>query len=192
MAFLMGIVWRPTQEQVERTNINRFMKRHDIQGHDELLKRSVEDSQWFWSAALEDLGIEWYEPPEAVLDLGSGKPWARWFPGGKVNIAYNGLDRRAHGPDRDRVACIWESDDGHVRKTSYQDHYVEANRLANAMVAEGIREGDAVGIYMPMVPEVISVMFACWKVGAIAVPIFSGFAAKATATRLVDAEAKLL
>jgi acetyl-CoA synthetase len=186
------IVWRPSEDLVERANITRFMRKHGIADHDDLLKRSVEDNEWFWTAALEDLGIEWYRQPEKVLDVGGGKPWARWFVGGKINIAHNGLDRRVRGPDRNRVACIWESDDGHVRETSYWDHWVEANRLANAMVAEGIQAGDAVGIYMPMVPEVISAMFACWKVGAIAVPIFSGFAAKATATRMEDAGVKLL
>jgi acetyl-CoA synthetase len=177
---------------VEGANVTRFMRKHGIPDHDEFLRRSVEDNAWFWTAALEDLGIEWYRPPDEVLDLREGKPWARWFAGGKINIAHNGLDRRIQGPDRNRVACIWEGDDGTVRKTSYWDHWVEANRLADAMVAEGIRPGDAVGIYMPMVPEVISAMFACWKVGAIVVPIFSGFAAGATATRLEDAEAKLL
>ncbi|MEE9236525.1 MAG: AMP-binding protein [Thermoplasmata archaeon] len=188
---MSGIVWRPTEDLVAKANITRFMRKHDIRDHDELLRRSVEDNEWFWKAALDDLGIKWYRPPKTVLDLTSGKAWAKWFPGGKINIAYNGLDRRALA-DREKVACIWEGDDGQARRTTYWDHYVEANRLANAMVSEGIEAGDTIGIYMPMVPEVISIMFACWKVGAIAVPIFSGFAAKATATRLEDADAKLL
>ncbi len=185
-------MWRPTEEMIEAANITRFMRKHGIEDHDELLRRSVKDSEWFWEAALEDLGIEWYRRPGRILDVSEGKAWARWYPGGRINIAHNGLDRRAVGPSRNRTACIWEGDSGEIRKTSYKDHYEEANRLANALVAEGIREGDTVGIYMPMVPEVISVMFACWKAGAIAVPIFSGFAATATAMRLEDAGAKLL
>ncbi len=189
---MAGIVWRPTDELLRGANITRFMRRHGIEDHDDLLNRSVKNNQWFWKAAVEDLGIEWYEEPLGVLDASRGNPWALWFPGGKINIAHNGLDRRALGMDKDKVACIWEGDDRTVRKTTYRDHYLEANRLANAMVAEGIEPGDTVGIYMPMVPEVITAMFACWKVGALAVPIFSGFAAKATATRLEDAGAKLL
>ncbi len=185
-------MWRPTEEMIEAANITRFMRKHGIEDHDELLRRSVKDSEWFWEAALEDLGIEWYRRPGRILDVSEGKAWARWYPGGRINIAHSGLDRRAVGPSRNRTACIWEGDSGEIRKTSYKDHYEEANRLANALVAEGIREGDTVGIYMPMVPEVISVMFACWKAGAIAVPIFSGFAATATAMRLEDAGAKLL
>ncbi len=177
---------------MQGANITRFMAKHGLTTHEQLLRRSVEDNEWFWEAALEDLGIEWYKPPERVLDLSGGKPWARWFPGGQINLALNGLDRHAEGEARDRVACIWESDEGKARRTTYGHHFEEANRLANAMVSQGVEPGDSVGIYMPMVPEVISVLFACWKVGAIAVPIFSGFAGPATATRLVDAGAKIL
>ncbi|MFQ5918601.1 MAG: AMP-binding protein [Thermoplasmata archaeon] len=168
------------------------MAKHGLASHEELLSRSVQDNEWFWDAALEDLGIEWYTHPERVLDLRAGKPWARWFPGGKINLAHNGLDRHATGAAADRTACIWESDEGKSRRTTYRDHYLEANRLAHALVASGVESGDTVGVYMPMVPEVISLLFACWKVGALAVPIFSGFAAKATAARLVDAGTKLL
>ncbi len=189
---MSDIEWSPSKELIEKANISRFMRKHGIRSHDQLLRRSVEDSPWFWKSALEDLGIEWYKEPVGVLDTSHGKPWAQWFPGGKINIAHNGLDRRGPGAEGDKVACIWEADDGRVRKTTYRDHYVEANRLANGLIADGIGEGDTVGVYMPMVPEVISVMFACWKVGALAVPIFSGFAAKATATRLEDAGARLL
>ncbi len=189
---MKGIVWQPTDAFVQEANVTRFMAKHGIASHDELLSRSVEDNEWFWEAALEDLGIEWYTPPNRVLDLREGKPWARWFPGGKINLAHNGLDRHAKGPAAERIASIWESDDGAIRRTTYGDHYVEANRLAHALVASGVKSGDTVGMYMPMVPEVISILFACWKVGAVVVPIFSGFAAQATATRLVDAGAKLL
>ncbi|MCJ2531516.1 MAG: AMP-binding protein [Candidatus Thermoplasmatota archaeon] len=189
---MKGIVWQPTDSFVEEANITRFMAKHGLASHDELLRRSVEDNEWFWEAALEDLGVEWYKPPDRVLDMREGKPWARWFPGGKINLAHNGLDRHATGPARDRTACIWESDEGISRRTTYRDHYVEANRLAHALVSAEVEPGDTIGIYMPMVPEVISLLFACWKVGAIAVPIFSGFAAKATAIRLDDAGAKIL
>ncbi len=185
------LVWHPTEDLLRRSNIARFMEKHGIRDHDALLRRSTEDSEWFWPAALEDLGIVWYEPPEAVLDVSKGQPWARWFPGGKVNIARNGLDRWVE-TDADRPMCIWEGDDGAVRTTTYGQHFVEANKLAHAMRGEGLQVGDAVGVYMPMVPEVISVLFACWKLGVIAVPIFSGFAAPATATRLEDAGARLL
>ncbi|MFQ5553105.1 MAG: acetyl-coenzyme A synthetase N-terminal domain-containing protein, partial [Thermoplasmata archaeon] len=105
---LTGIVWRPDDAFVEEANITRFMAKHGLSTHDALLRRSVQDNEWFWEAALEDLGIAWYEPPDRVLDLSEGKPWARWFPGGKINLAHNGLDRHAEGDARDRVACIWE------------------------------------------------------------------------------------
>lgn len=189
---MADIMWKPSKDLVEAANVTRFMEKHNIQGHDQLLRRSREDPEWFWPAIVEDLGIEWFKEPEAVLDLSEGKPWARWFPGGRVNMAHNGLDRHARGPLREKVLCIWESDDGEVRRTTYGHHHEEANRLAHALGAAGVEPGDTVGLYMPMVPEVLSAIFACWKVGAIAVPIFSGFAAGATATRLRDAGAKVL
>ncbi len=189
---MSGIVWRPDAELLEHANITRFMRRHGIPDHDALLRRAVEDNAWFWEAALEDLGIEWYEPPARVVDVSRGPAWADWFPGGKINIAHNGLDRRALGEERDKPLCIWEGDDRTVRVTTYGDHFAEANRLANALVGEGLEPGDVVGLYMPMVPEVVSALFACWKAGLIAVPIFSGFAGQATATRLEDAGAVVL
>lgn len=186
------VVWRPSGDLMERANVIRFMETHGIPDHEELLRRSREDPEWFWPAALEDLGIAWYREPDEVLDLSRGKPWAKWFTGGRINAAHNGLDRHAEGARRHQVLALWEADDGTVRRTTYWHHYVEANRLAHALVGAGVESGDTVGVYMPMVPEVISILFACWKVGAIAVPIFSGFASHAAATRLEDAEARVL
>lgn len=186
------IVWEPPKELVEHANVTRFMRRHGIRDVEALLRRSARDPEWFWAAAVEDLGIEWFHAPDRVLDLAEGKPWARWFSGGTLNVARNGLDRHARGRLREKTLCIWESDAGQVRRTTYGHHHEEANRLAQALVDAGVAPGDAVGLYLPMVPEVLSVLFACWKVGAIAVPIFSGFGASATATRLADAGARVL
>ncbi len=189
---MKNIIWKPYGEYKTKSNIRRFMRKHKIKNYDELIQRSIGDTEWFWQAALEDLGVEWYEPYTKVLDDSGGFPWAKWFVGGKINIVHNCLDRHAQSWRRNKLAVIWEGDDGSVRTVSYWQLYNEVNRLANALKSLGIRKGDTVGIYMPMVPEIVTVLMGCLKVGAVAIPVFSGFGATALATRLADAEAKLL
>jgi len=189
---MKNIIWKPTGDYKTKSNITRFMQKHDIKDYDELIKRSTEDTEWFWDAALKDLGVEWYEPYTKVLDDSDGFAWAKWFVGGKMNIVHNCLDRHAKGPRRDKLAIIWEGDDGEVRNVSYGQLYEEVNRLANALKSLGIKKGDSIGIYMPMVPEIVTVLLGCLKIGAVAIPVFSGFGPAALASRLEDAEAKLL
>jgi acetyl-CoA synthetase len=187
-----NIIWKPYGEYKTKSNIRRFMRKHKIKTYEDLVRKSVADTEWFWDAALKDLDIEWYEPYTKVLDDSAGFPWAKWFLGGKMNIVHNCLDRHVQGWRRNKLAIIWEGDDGSVRTISYWQLYQEVNRLANALRSLGIKKGDTVGIYMPMVPEIVTVLMACLKLGAVAIPVFSGFGATALATRLNDAEAKLL
>jgi acetyl-CoA synthetase len=189
---MKNIIWKPYGDYKTKSNIKRFMRKHKIKNYDELIKKSIADTEWFWDAALKDLGVEWYEPYTKVLDASAGFPWAKWFVGGKMNIVHNCLDRHALSWRRNKLAFIWEADDGSVRTVYYWQLYNEVNRLANALKSLGIRKGDAVGIYMPMVPEIVTVLMGCLKIGAVAIPVFSGFGATALATRLADAEAKLL
>lgn len=186
------IVWMPPNDLVEHSNVKRFMDKYDIRTYQELLVRSVEDNEWFWEAALKDLDVEWYKPYRRVLDASKGVQWAKWFIGGKINISHNCLDRHAKSSKRNKVACIWESDDGAVRKLTYWDLYNNANMLANAIEEFGIQKGEVIGLYMPMVPEIITIMYACFKVGAICLPIFSGYGPSAVATRLKDSDAKMV
>lgn len=186
------IVWQPSRDYVDNANITRFMTTHGISDYDELIKRSTTDIEWFWDAALKDLGIEWFKPYDKVLDTSEGIQWAKWFIGGKLNIVHNCLDRHATTDAKDRLACIWEGEDRTVRKLTYLQLYHDVNRFANALRAVGIRKGDTVGIYMPMCPEIVTGFLACMKIGAICIPIFSGFGAYALASRLEIAHAKLL
>ncbi|MBI4564229.1 MAG: AMP-binding protein [Planctomycetes bacterium] len=185
------LIWTPSPETIERANVTRFMRRHGIRDYDELIHRSTADIAWFWDAALRDLGIEWYEPYRQVLDRSKGIEWTSWFLGGRINIVHNCLDR--HVPRlASRTALIWEGDDGAVRTWTYGELHAMAGRVAAYLRARGLRPGDAVGIYMPMTPEIVAVFFGCLKAGAVAVPVFSAFAAPALAVRLKDAEAKIL
>ncbi len=189
---MKNIIWKPKGAYKTKSNIRRFMRKHKIKDYDELLKRSIDDTEWFWDAALKDLGVEWYKPYTKVLDDSGGFAWAKWFVGGKINIVHNCLDRHAQGPRRNTLAFIWEGDDGEVRTLTYWQLFNEVNRLANALKSLGIKKGDTIGIYMPMVPEIVTVLLGCLKVGAVAIPVFSGFGPAALASRLGDAEAKLL
>src|SRR5699024_6184715 len=96
------------------------------------------------------------------------------------------------GDSAENVACLWEGEPGEVREVTFEDLHAQSNRVANALEARGVGLGDTVGLYMPMVPEVISILYGCFKIGAIAVPIFSGFGVDATATRIADAEPTVL
>jgi acetyl-CoA synthetase len=185
------VVWSPSEDYVERANVTRLMRAHGIGSYDELVKRSQDDPEWFWEAVVRDLGIEFYEPYRQVLDESEGKPWAKWFVGGTINLAYNCVDRWA-GRTPDKLAVIWEGEEGPPRRVSYRDLQEMADRLAGALRELGVRATDTVGIFMPMAPETVAATLACAKLGAVYLPIFSGYAADAVATRLQDAEARVL
>jgi acetyl-CoA synthetase len=187
----MSVVWRPTGRYVDDSNITRFMQKHKIRTLDELTRRSIDDIEWFWDAAAKDLNIEWFKPYEKLLDTSKGIQWARWFVGGKLNITHNCIDRHA-STKPDKTAIIWQGEDGEARTLSYRTLCGEVNRFANGLKSLGVGKGDALGLYMPMSPQVPIAMFAAFKLGAICVPIFSGFGASAVASRLNDVQAKIL
>jgi acetyl-CoA synthetase len=188
-----GFAWEPTEEYLEGANVTRLMRRHGISDYRELVRRSTDDIEWFWNAVVEDLCIHFFVPYDEVLDASGGPQWPKWFSGGRVNLTYNCVDRHAHSAESSgRDAIVWEGEDGDVRTISYAALDAEVNRVANGIEQLGIREGDTVGVYMPMVPEAVIAAYACAKIGAIYLPIFSGFGAPAVATRLNDASVKLL
>ena len=186
------IVWKPTEEYIEKANITRFMKKHDIKDYDELIKKSTDEIEWFWDAVMKDLEIEWYKPYNKVLDDSKGIQWAKWFVGGKINIVHNCLDKHVKSIKKDNVAIIWENEKGDARKLTYNDLYKDVNKFANALKEIGVKKGDRVGIYMPMIPEIVIGFLAAMKIGAISIPIFSGFGGHALASRLDIAGAKVL
>jgi len=187
----MAIVWRPSREYVERANVTRFMRAHGISTYEDLVARSVGDIAWFWDAVVQDLGIEFFKPYDRVVDTSRGIEWATWFEGGSVNVAHHCVDRWAERTP-ESVAVIWEGEEGEVRRVTYRELRELSNRLANGLASLGIALGDAVGIFLPMSPEAVVAVMACAKLGAIWLPIFSGFGADAVAQRLQDAGAKLL
>lgn len=178
----ISIVHEPSQEFVESTNVWAFMQAYDIDDYDELIERTCDDItgveesgiEWFWDELVDYLDIEFYEDYETIRDDSEGPQFSEWYPGGRINIAHNTLDRHAavDSSSRNVVACIWEGEDGEIRKITYHELYRQANKVANYLESVGVDTGDTVGLYMPMVPEVISILYGCFKIGAIAVPIF--------------------
>ena len=188
---MSGIMWSPSDDYVANANVTRFMGANGIGGYDELVKRSQDDIEWFWNAVVKDLGIEFYRPYERVLDQSGGVPWATWFTGGSINLAHNCVDRWA-ASNPDRPAVVWEGEDGSTRTVTYLELRQMADALAHGLRSLGIEKGDTVGIFMPMAPETVAATLACAKLGAVYLPIFSGYGAVAVATRLQDAEAKVV
>jgi acetyl-CoA synthetase len=181
------VVWRPDEQTLEHANVVRLMRRHGFATYRELVARSIEDPEWFWAAAVEDLGLEFFEPWEQVLDLSRGPEWATWFRGGKLNIAWNCVHRWRS----DRPAAVFRGEDGARRSLTYAELSDAVTRLAERLVELGVAPGDRVAIYLPMSPEAAIASHACAHVGAVQVPVFSGFAAPAVAGRLVDSEARV-
>ena len=187
-----GIVWHPPPEVEERSRIGRFMRARGVTTLGELHRRSVADPAWYWDAVVRDLGVRWTTPYTRVLDESRGAAWPTWFPGGQLNLADNCLDRHLDAGRGARPAVVWEGDDGRSRTLTYAELGTEVSRLANALRALGVGEGDRVGIFLPMSPEAAISTLAVARIGAIYTPCFSGFGAGAVASRLSDCEATLV
>lgn len=186
------IAWRPTDAYVQRSRLLRFMRQHGISDYDALLLRASDDPAWFWGAVSDDLGLVWQRSFTQVMDDSRGPQWTRWYLDGQLNYVVTALDQHAQGASATRTALIWEGEDGEVRTFTYAELLALTNQAANALRALGVGKGDRVGIYLPMIPEVVAAALACGKLGAIYTPIFSGYGAEAVATRLRDSGAKLL
>jgi acetyl-CoA synthetase len=184
------VVWRPSPEVLERANVTRLMRREGFQSYADLLRRSQREPEWFWPAVVEDLGLEFWRHWDAVVDLSRGPEWATWFVGGRLNIAHNCAHRWAAATP-EATACVSLGEDGTRRTMSYAELSSQVTRLAEALAALGVEAGDRVAIFLPMSQEVAVASHACAHLGAIQVPVFSGFAAPAVAQRLQASEAKV-
>ena len=188
---MSDLVWQPSPQYIDEANVTRLMRAHGIDDYRALVARSQREPEWFWPAVVEDLGIEFFEPFTSVLDVSSGPQWPQWFGGGTINLTHNCIDK--HLDERgDRPAIVWEGEDGATRTLSYADMHRDVCRLAAGLRELGVTRGDAVGVYMPMVPEAMIAAYAIARLGAVYMPIFSGFGAPAISSRLDDASAKVL
>ena len=188
--FGQEIVWQPNPQWMAASNLAAFMARHAIADYAALLQRANSDIAWFWDAVFADLGIEFYRPYSQVVDLRDGVEFARWCVDGEMNIIYNCLDKWQQTPTRDHIALRWEGEEGLICTLTYAELHAEVNRCANALHSLGLGKGDAVGLYMPMLPELAIAFLAIIKIGGVILPLFSGYGHSAIVTRLTDANAK--
>jgi acetyl-CoA synthetase len=185
-------VWTPTADQVETANLTRLARRLGVERYHDLHRISIEEPERFWPALIEDLGIEFSEPWTEVVDVSRGPEWAKWFVGAKLNLAWDCVHRWAAGELAEEEAAVWQSEDGLRVALTWRELSEAVYHLAEGLASIGIGEGDAVGIFLPMSPQVAIASHACAHLGAVQVPIFSGFAAPAIAARLADAKVKAL
>ncbi|MGD9857733.1 MAG: AMP-binding protein, partial [Planctomycetaceae bacterium] len=157
--------------------------------YQELWQRAKDDPGGFWGE-LAKSELDWFQPFDKAMD---GKmPETKWFTGGKINVAYNCLDRHLTTWRKNKAAVIWEGEPGDVRTLTYQQLHHEVCKFANVLDKLGVKAGDRVTIYMPMIPELAIAMLACARVGATHSIIFGGFSADAIADRNHDAQSKLV
>jgi acetyl-CoA synthetase len=185
-----GFAFTPSSENIQQSNIARFMKKHEISDWRQLVKRANSDIEWYWDAVNNDLGIEWFTKYDRVYDSSDGIPFTRWFLNGKCNIVANAIDRHSR-IQPDKAAYVFAGESG-SKKVTYSELDLQVNKLAQALSDSGVGKGDVVAIYMPMVEQAFYAIFACSKIGAIHTTIFSGFSAQALRSRLVDSKSKIL
>ena len=183
--------WRPSRDARSDTRLGRFLTATGHAGLDELQAHAVADPAWFWGAAADDLALTWQRPWREVLDLSRGPEWATWWSGGSFNHAASAVEPRV-ARDPGGEAVTWEGEDGTVRTLTNADLAEAVERAARMLAAQGVRAGDRVGVFLPMLPETVIATLALSRLEAIFTPIFSGYGAPAVATRLQDCEASLL
>ncbi len=167
------------------------MNKHKISSLNELIQRSNQDLEWFWKEIDRDIGIVWDEPYKKILDTSNGIPWSTWFIGGKINI-YNSSVEKFAKKDPNKIAYHFVSEDGTTSQITYLELELKIGKLANALKKLGVRKGEVVAIYLPMIEEAILVILACAKIGAIQTVIFSGYSSESLQIRLQDCKAKVL
>ncbi|WP_147819261.1 acetate--CoA ligase [Salidesulfovibrio onnuriiensis] len=163
-----------------------------MEEYDAAYKRADEDPEGFWGDRAKDL-VEWFKPWDTTLEYDFHKPEINWFKGGKLNVSYNCLDRHLKNGRRNKAAIIWQGEpEEDVQVYTYQMLYTEVCKFANALKKMGVKKGDRVAVYLPMVPELAIALLACARIGAMHSVVFAGFSAVSLQSRIQDCEAKVL
>ena len=155
---------------------------------DSLYKKAEQDPEAFWAEQAE--AVDWFHKWDKVRQW--SPPWVKWFLGGKLNLSYNCIDRHVNSPRRNKAALVWEGEPGDERVLTYNDLYREVNKFANVLKGLGVKRGDRVAIYMPMIPELPIAMLACTRIGAPHTIVFGGFSPESLRDRILDAEARVV
>lgn len=186
------VVWAPSAADLQRSEMARFVRACGLDDYADLLSRADADPAWFWTAVVDFLDLRFVTPCTRVVDDAEGIEWTRYCTGARTNIVLNCLDRHRGTEVLSRTFVVHESESGKTERLSYAAVDAEVCRLAGGLRALGIGSGDTIGLYMPMIPETAIAFLAIVKIGAIVVPLFSGFGAEALVTRLNDAGARAI
>lgn len=178
------IAWTPDRDRAEATHTHRFMSRHGISNFESLLERSRVEPEWFWDSVVDYLGLPFNPPYKETRDTSRGHPWATWFLGGGFNMSVACVDRWLDQPDR--IAVRSEKESGETRELTFGQLHQQVALAAGALSDLGVGAGDAVAVYLPMGQEAVVSLLATARVGAMFIPVFSGYGTDAVATRLED------
>ena len=182
-------IWVPGPE-FENCRLRQFLEFCDVPDLKALDFRSIRDPYWFWDTTIRFLDIQFFRRYDRVLDLSEGIQKPKWCIGAKTNLVLNCIDKHRKTDTWDKVFLIWEGEDGEKRSFTYAELDAEICRLAGALRSRGISRGDVVAIYIPMIPEAMISLFAILKIGAIVLPLFSGFGPEPLRVRLGDSLAR--
>ena len=181
----------PTQNQVEESNIFRFMQKHGISSQSELSQKAKDELEWFWQEVDKDIGVVWDSPYSQILDSSNGIAHSKWFVNGKTNI-YKSTVEKFVKITPNKTAYHFVSEDGTTSNLSYLRLDEKVSKLANGLKSLGVKKGDVVAIYLPMIQEAILAILASAKIGAVQTVIFSGYSTESLHVRLQDCDAKVL
>jgi acetyl-CoA synthetase len=187
---MSGYVWFPSEAVQREANLTAFLRAANVATYEDLLARADADPAWFWDALIRFQGFRFIKPYSKVLDLSDGLPWPKWCVGATGNMTLSCLDRNLEAGRGAKTALVWQGEDGAERAWTYAELLAETDRMVAALQRLGIEAGDVVGLYMPLMPEAASALFAVTRIGAILLPLFSGFGPEPIVSRLNDGEAK--
>jgi acetyl-CoA synthetase len=183
--------WAPTAEQAGGSRLTHFIDALGAVDLDGVARLARDDPERFWAAVVDDIGVDWTRRFDLAMDTSPGLPWTRFWAGGKLNLAHNAVTRWAQRVP-ERTAVVSEGDDGGTREWTYDELRRQTAYAAATLSNLGVGLGDSVGLCLPMIPETVSLFLACAWLGAVVVPLFSGYGAGAIASRLRDCDAKVL
>jgi acetyl-CoA synthetase len=185
--------WQPPSDLVAQSNLTAFLRMTGQPDYDALATKAEADRAWLMEAVFKFCDVRFYRRYDQMLDVSRGEPWARWCMGGTTNIVLNCIDKHRDTPVWDQTFLMWEGEDRHEQRTlSYREFDRDVGRLAQGLRDLGVGRGDVVALYMPNLPETFVAFFAVLKLGAIVLPLFSGFGPSPIQSRLNHGEAKVV
>ncbi|MEW5010828.1 MAG: AMP-binding protein [Cycloclasticus sp.] len=184
------VVWEPNEALTSKSEMQRFIHVSKVADYDDLLAKSDADPEWFWQSAINFLDIQFYKSYDTLRDQTKGIEWTQWCLGGQTNLILNCLDKHKGTEVWNKTFIHHETEAGVKSSLSYAELDAKVCQLTEGLRSLGLTKGDAVGLYMPMIPEVAIAFLAIIKMGGVVIPLFSGFGPEPIAVRLNDGQAK--